>query len=68
MMARFLTCMMILGTAAAVFAQEVRDTGTKTLGGKQVTIEYGSPALKGRSLVDLMKQLPADLVNSRIPG
>jgi len=59
MIARFVTCMMILGSAVAVLGQEARDTAQTTIEGKQVTIEYGSPELKGRTLTDLMEQLPA---------
>jgi hypothetical protein len=62
MFARSVICTMILGTAFAVQAQEARDTAQTTIGGKQVSIEYGSPALKGRTLADLMKQLPADRI------
>ncbi|MEJ2245905.1 MAG: DUF2911 domain-containing protein [Acidobacteriota bacterium] len=62
MFARSVVCIMILGAAFAVQAQEARDTAQTTIEGKQVTIEYGSPALKGRTLADLMKQLPADRI------
>ncbi len=62
MIARFLACMMILASAAALSGQEARDTATATIEGKPVRIEYGSPALKGRSLAELMKQLPADRI------
>lgn len=62
MFARSVVCIMILGTAFAVQAQEARDSAQSTIEGKQVTIEYGSPALKGRTLADLMKQLPADRI------
>ena len=62
MIARFAACMMILVTAAVVNGQEARDIAKTTIEGKQITIEYGSPALKGRALADLMKQLPADRI------
>jgi hypothetical protein len=49
-----------LGLAALTLAANPRGTASATVGGKKVTIDYGRPALKGRSLDDLMKQLPAD--------
>jgi len=62
MFARSVVCIMILGAAFAVYAQEARDTAQIKIEGKKVTIEYGRPALKGRTLADLMKQLPADRI------
>jgi hypothetical protein len=52
----------MLGLAALAFSQtpESRGTATTTIAGKKVVIDYGRPALKGRSFADLMKQLPAD--------
>ena len=54
-------CLLLLGTASA-FAQSAapRDTVSAQVGGAQVSIEYGRPALKGRNVSDLMQQLPAD--------
>lgn len=37
-----------------------RGTASASVGGKTVSIEYGRPALKGRNMDELMKQLPAD--------
>jgi hypothetical protein len=53
---------MALSVAALAAAQTPRGTASATIGGKKVTIDYGRPALKGRSLEDLMKQLPADRI------
>ncbi len=44
------------------FAQQPapRETVTAKIGGKQVSIEYGRPSLKGRSFAELTKDLPED--------
>jgi hypothetical protein len=50
-----------LAVAASALAQgNPRGNAAATVGGKKVTVDYGRPALKGRSLDDLLKQLPAD--------
>src|SRR2546422_806740 len=41
-------------------AETPRGTASATVGGKKVTIDYGRPALKGRSIDELLKQLPED--------
>ena len=54
--------MVSLAVAALAVADNPRGTASAQVGGKKVSIDYGRPALKGRSLDDLMKQLPADRI------
>lgn len=52
-----------LAVAASALAQgNPRGTATATVGGKKVSVDYGRPALKGRSLDALLKDLPADRI------
>ena len=48
--------------STAVLAESPRGNATATIGGKKITIDYGRPALKGRALADLLKQLSEDRV------
>jgi hypothetical protein len=52
-----------LAVAGAALAQgNPRGAASATVGGKSVSVDYGRPALKGRNLDDLLKQLPADRI------
>ena len=46
--------------ASSAFAQNPRGTASATVGGKKLAVDYGRPALKGRSLDVLLNDLPAD--------
>jgi hypothetical protein len=51
----------LLAAGSLALAQgSPRGTTSVDIGGKKVSIDYGRPALKGRSLDDLTKQLPTD--------
>jgi hypothetical protein len=52
-----------LAVAGSALAQgSPRGAASATVGGKKVSVDYGRPALKGRNLDDLLKQLPADRI------
>jgi hypothetical protein len=54
----------LAGLAGLVTAQDSQPRGKAetTINGKKVVIDYGRPALKGRSLDALMKDLPEDRI------
>jgi hypothetical protein len=54
-----LAALPLAGTAQA---QAPRGAAVATLGANKITIDYGRPALKGRDLNVLMKDLPADRI------
>jgi hypothetical protein len=49
-----------LGLAGLVLAQTPRGAALTALGDKTITVDYGRPALKGRAIDALLKQLPPD--------
>lgn len=56
-----LAAVLAVGLATTVLAQEnPRGSASTSVSGKTVAVDYGRPALKGRSLDELLKQLPAD--------
>ena len=60
-MKRFASLAAALVLTTAAYAQEnPRGNTTATVGGKKITVNYGRPALKGRKMDDLLKQLPED--------
>jgi Protein of unknown function (DUF2911) len=62
-MSKSLACLTaVLATAVAVpaFAQNPRGSASTSVAGKQLAVDYGRPALKGRALDVLLKDLPAD--------
>ena len=64
MMKRLVVFAALVGLAAISFAQDSQPRGEvdATVNGSKVMIEYGRPALKGRSLDELMKDLPEDRI------
>ena len=51
-----------LAVAFPALAQSPRGAAVTTLGGKRVAVDYGRPALKGRTIDALLKQLPAERI------
>ena len=50
---------MIVALAGVALAANPRGTAELTLNGKKISVEYGRPSLSGRSINDLLGQLPA---------
>jgi Protein of unknown function (DUF2911) len=61
---RFALALVVAALAAPAFAQQGQPRGKAetTISGKNVVIDYGRPALKGRTLDALMKDLPEDRI------
>ncbi len=51
-----------LSLAGFALAQAPRGAAVATLGDKKVAVDYGRPALKGRTIDALLKQLPAERI------
>jgi hypothetical protein len=65
MRVRSLVPVAVLALAVPAAAQQdraPRETVTALLNAKKVTVEYGRPALRGRTVKDLLSQLPANRV------
>jgi hypothetical protein len=64
MMKRLAVFAALVGLAATSFAQDSQPRGKAEtmVHGKKVVIDYGRPDLKGRSLDELMKNLPEDRI------
>jgi hypothetical protein len=61
---RFAAIVSVLAVGTAAYAQDraPRETVTALVNGNKVAVEYGRPALKGRTVAELLGQLPANRV------
>lgn len=62
-MSKRLACLatvLAFGAAATALAQNPRGAAATSVAGKKLAVDYGRPALKGRALDELLKQLPPD--------
>lgn len=56
-----MTLALVVGMSAAAKAQgNPRGKASLDVGGKKVTVDYGRPSLKGRTVQEMMAHLPAD--------
>ena len=64
MKTHFATLAAVAAVAAtgALWAQTPRGSAVTTVGAKKVTVDYGRPALKGRTIDALLKQLPPERI------
>lgn len=57
-----LAAIVVVGLATSALAQNPRGAAVTTLGDKKVAVDYGRPALKGRTIDALLKQLPPERI------
>ena len=62
MLSAVLAALAGLSLAGPALAQTPRGAAVTTLGTNKVVIDYGRPALKGRAIDDLLKQLPPERI------